>query len=397
MITILASIALLKSDSISITMSSHGPQNELLVAKPTIVWQVWPQGEDIVSGATITIDGKRQKASYSKLAKSLLYTPAEPFKPGEHHVQAQIVVNGWAKFDKKWSFNVLPEAYLELPSPSEASVAVVEAFNEVRSNIGIEPSIIDPRLCLAATGHASYLEQNPGAAHIQTPGRPGFIGRTPADRLSRMGYAGGSWEVLVPTATDVEIAVKRLFDAPYHRASMMNAGPIKVGGGFIGGTVVIDGEVSPEPRTVLSPADGQKDVQPFWKDTEVPDPFRLHSASSKLVGYPIMFVRQGAQRIVVKRFKISDPQGNELAAYENFPGYDDHLNAEAFIMPKKPLNSGTTYKVNVEATDDNGKEIGKTWFFKTSASEVNAARTVASIQDALGIAPVQVSSPRRRQ
>ena len=397
MITILASIALLNSDAISITMSGHGPQNELLVAKPTIVWQVWPQGEDIVSGATITIDGKKQKASYSKLAKSLLYTPTEPFKPGEHQVQAQIVVNGWAKFDKKWTFNVLPEAYVDLPNPSEASVSVVESFNETRANGGLEPAVIDPQLCLAATGHANYLEQNPGAGHIQTPGKPGFIGRTPTERLSRMGYAGGSWEVLVPSATDIEIAVKRLFDAPYHRASMMNAGPIKIGGGFIGGTVVIDGEVSTEPKTVLSPADGQKNVQPFWKDTEVPDPFRLHSANSKLVGYPIMFVRQGTKRIVIKRFKVSDTQGKEIAAYENFPGYDDHLNAEAFIMPKKPLDSGTTYRVNVEATDDKGKDIGKTWSFTTAASDLSQARTVASLQGALGIAPVQALLPLRRR
>ena len=212
-----------------------------------------------------------------------------------------------------------------------------------------------------------------------------------------MGYAGGSWEVLVPSATDIEIAVKRLFDAPYHRASMMNAGPIKIGGGFIGGTVVIDGEVSTEPKTVLSPADGQKNVQPFWKDTEVPDPFRLHSANSKLVGYPIMFVRQGTKRIVIKRFKVSDTQGKEIAAYENFPGYDDHLNAEAFIMPKKPLDSGTTYRVNVEATDDKGKDIGKTWSFTTAASDLSQARTVASLQGALGIAPVQALLPLRRR
>ena len=110
-----------------------------------------------------------------------------------------------------------------------------------------------------------------------------------------------------------------------------------------------------------------------------------------------MFVRQGTKRIVIKRFKVSDTQGKEIAAYENFPGYDDHLNAEAFIMPKKPLDSGTTYRVNVEATDDKGKDIGKTWSFTTAASDLSQARTVASLQGALGIAPVQALLPLRRR
>ncbi len=366
MIAHLVGLGMLKGDSISITMSGHGPQNELIVAKPTIVWQVWPDGDNIVSAATISINGKKQKAIYSKLAKSLLFTPEQPFKPGEHQVAAQIVVNGWAKFDKKWSFRVLPNAYTELPDPTDASLAVVDSFNEIRGIAGLEPSVIDPRFCLAASGHAEYLEKYPGSGHLQSPVQPGFTGKEPADRLARVGFAGGSWEVLVPSVDDVDLAVKRLFDAPYHRISMLNSGPIKVGGGFIGGTVVIDGEVSTEARTIVSPTDGQKNVQPFWKDSEIPDPFRLHSVASKLVGYPIMFVRQGARRIVVRSFRLTDARGNQVAVFENFPGYDDHLKAEAFIMPKKPLDPSSTYVATVEAIDDNGKQIGKSWTFTTA-------------------------------
>ncbi len=397
MIAFLAGLVVLKADSISISMSGHGPQNELLVAKPTIVWQVWPTGDNLVSGATITIDGKKQKATYSKLAKSLMYVPTEPFSAGEHQVQAQIVVNGWAKFDKKWSFKVLPEAYKELPEPSEASVAVMESLNETRKACGIEPAVVDPRLCLSATGHAAYMERNPGGGHYQTEGKPGFIGKEPSDRMERMGYAGGSWEVLVPSVDDVDVAVKRLFDAPYHRFSMMNGGRIKAGGGYVGGILVIDGEVANEPRTLVSPGDGQKDIQPFWKDSEVPDPFRLHTYESRLVGYPIMFVRQGAQKLNVKKFELTDSGGNRVDAYENFPGYDDHLHAEAFIMPKKPLEPGSTYRVTVEATDEKGKEVGKTWSFTTAAGDQYSARTGASLRDALGIGQARPKSPLRRR
>ncbi|MEI7577257.1 MAG: CAP domain-containing protein [Armatimonadota bacterium] len=397
MIALLFGLGLLKADAVSVTMSGHGPQNELIVAKPTIVWQVWPDGDNVVSAATISVDGKKQKASYSKLAKSLLFTPEQPFKPGEHQVLAQIVVNGWAKFDKKWSFSVLPDAYTELPSPTEASRAVVDSFNEIREIGGLEPTVIDPRLCLAAIGHSTYLEKYPGAGHLQKPSKPGFTGREPAERLARVGFSGGSWEVLVPSVDDVDIAVKRLFDAPYHRVSMLNSGPIKVGGGYIGGTVVIDGEASSEIRTVVSPTDGQKNVQPFWKDSEIPDPFRLHTVTSKLVGYPIMFVRQGAQKIVIRSFRLTDPDGNRVDVYENFPGYDDHLDAEAFIMPKKPLNPSTTYRVTVEAIDDKKKDIGRSWSFTTADSGLYSARTVSSLQDALGIAQAPVSSLLRRR
>ena len=280
MIALLAGLVVLKADSISITMSGHGPENDLLVAKPTIVWQVWPTGDNLVSAATITIDGKKQKAAYNKLAKSVIFTPAEPFNAGEHQVQAQIVVNGWAKFDKKWSFKVLPEAYKELPEPTEASLAVLEAFNDVRKTCNIEPAVLDPRLCLSAAGHAAYLDKNPGGGHYQTEGKDGYIGKQPADRMAKMGFAGGSWEVLVPSVDDVDTAIKRLFDAPYHRCSMMNAGSIKAGGGYIGGILVIDGEVASEPRTLVSPADGQKDIQPFWKDSEVPGPVSVCTPST---------------------------------------------------------------------------------------------------------------------
>ena len=375
MLACILGLELGKSESISVTMSGHGPQNELLVAKPTIVWQVWPQGDNLVSSATITVDGKMQKASYSKLAKCLIFTPDQPFKTGEHQVHAQIVVNGWAKFDKKWSFRVLPDAYIELPEPSEASKAVVDSYNEIRRRTGLEPSVIDSRLCLAATGHAAYVAMFPSSGHQQDPSRPGFIGQEPVDRLSRMGFAGGSWEVLVPSTDDVDLAIKRLFDAPYHRVSMLNSGPIKAGGGFIGGTVVIDGEASYEVRTIVSPADGQKDVQPFWKDVEVPDPFRLHTFGSRLVGYPIMFVRQGAKKVVIRTFKLTDTQGNQIEVYENFPGYDDRLDTAAFVMPKKPLEPSATYRVRVEASDESGAEIGKTWSFTTADPDTNSGRS----------------------
>lgn len=366
MIAHLVGLGMLTAESISITMSGHGPQNDLIVAKPTIAWQVWPDGDHVVSSATISINGKQQKASYSKLAKSLLYTPEQPFKAGEHHVTAQIVINGWAKFDKKWSFRVLPNAYKELPDPTEASRAVIDSFNDIRAIAGLEPAVIDSRFCLAASGHAEYIEKHPSSGHLQSPLKPGFTGREPADRLARVGFAGGSWEVLVPRVDDVDTAVRRLFDAPYHRVSMLNSGPIKAGGGFVGGAVVIDGEASNETRTIVSPMDGQKSVQPFWKDSEIPDPFRLHSATSKLVGYPIMFVRQGARKIVVRSFRLTDARGNRVAAFENFPDHDDHLTAEAFIMPKKPLAASSTYFATVDATDHNGKQIGKSWSFTTA-------------------------------
>lgn len=396
MIAAIFGLATLLSDTVSVSMSGYGPQNDLLVAKPTLAWQVWPEGENLVSSASITVDGKKQKATYSKLAKSLLYVPSEPFKEGEHQVIAQVMVNGWAKFEKKWSFRVLPNAYVDLPAPSEASEAVVESFNDIRKAAQLEPAVIDPRLCLSATGHAAYLEKNPGSGHYQSAGNSGFIGREPADRMSRMGFSSGSWEVLVPSVDDVDLAVKRLFDAPYHRSSMLNAGPIKVGGGYIGGSLVIDGELSNEPRTVVSPADGQAGVQPFWKDSEVPDPFRLHPGASRLVGYPIMFSRQGCQRIDVSKFQVLGPDGSEVEVLKNVPDQDQHLHGEAFVMPIRPLESGATYRVVVEAKDDKGNQVGKTWSFTTAVAQYSA-RTVASRRDARGIDQARPLTLRRRR
>jgi uncharacterized protein YkwD len=397
MIAYLAGISMLKAEAISITMSGHGPQCRLLVARPTISWQVWPEGDNLVSGATLSIDGKKQKASYNKVARSLTFTPSEPFSPGEHQVQAQIVVNGWAKFDKRWSFTVLQDAYEEVPEPSRDSILVINAFNSIRRQANLEPVVVDPRLCLAAVAHAAYIDKNPGDGHLQNESKPGFVGRTPAERMGRMGYCGGSWEVLVPSVGDIDVAVKRLFDAPYHRASMLNSGPIRVGGGYVGGTVVIDGEMAMDQQTVVSPAEGQQDVQPFWKDVEVPDPYRLHSVDSKMVGYPIMFVRQGVKNLFIRRFTLTDSSGRKVEAYENFPGYDDHLRAEAFIMPKRPLGYDQTYRVTVEASDSTGKECGKTWSFTTASFGQHLARTGASQQDALGTLLAHPATQLHRQ
>ena len=97
----------------------------------------------------------------------------------------------------------------------------------------------------------------------------------------------------------------------------------------------------------------------------------------------------------MRRFILTDPSGVRVSAYENFPGYDDHLHAEAFIMPKKPLESNATYRVQVDATDENGKEVGKTWTFTTASSDQRLAKTVALRPDVLGIAPTRARSPLR--
>lgn len=382
MFATLAGMAIVNFESVNVSMSWHGPQNELLVAKPTVSWQVWPEGDNVVSGVTVSINGKKQKASYNSLTKSVVHTPTEPLPPGQHSVHAQVVINGWAKFDKKWTFKVLPEAVQELPQPSDASLSVIDAFNDVRKTAGLQNAIVDPVLCLSSIAHARYLELHPGGGHIQTENRPSFTARTPAERMSKMGYSGGSWEILVQNTRDAETAIKRLFDAPYHRVAMLNSGSIRAGGAFVGGTVVVNGEISSEVKTVVSPADQQTDVQPFWKDNESPDPMRIHSFKSRMVGYPIMFVRQGSRSIHVRKFELRSSNGTKIEAWENFPGYDEHVRAEAFIMPKTPLAPGATYNVHVEATDDQGKEIGTNWSFTTATSNVYALST---FHNALGI------------
>ncbi len=378
-------------------MLGHGPKDEVLVRNVSFVWQVWPENGNLISAASLSLNGKKQKAIYDKERRTLEFTPPEPLSSGEYKVSAQVIVNGWAKFNKDWVLRVSSEAFDKIPEPSAEAKQAIEALNSVRSSAGLPATKTDERLCYASFAHARYLSQNSSTSHLQSPSGKGFFGAEPADRLARMGFGKGSWEILAPVLTDPETGIKRLFDAPYHRISMLNPGAIEVGAGWDGGNLVVDGASSSDEETVLSPGDGQKDVQPFWKDTEWPNPYRLHGISEQLVGYPIMFVRFGTNQISVSRFEVRDERGRQVDCFQNLPGRDDHLTNAAFVMPKSPLESGRTYRVSVAAKDASGKDISRAWSFTTASDGGVLAGILASRQGALGMSQAPMASRLRRR
>jgi len=346
---------------------SYGPKGRLIVAKPTLVWEIWSTGADRIVGATATIDGRPVRAFYDGVAKRITAEPAAPLAPGRHAVEFVVRFSDEGTVPKDWEIEIAPGAITELPGPSPLQLRTMDWVNTFRGRMSLPPVTADPRLHYASTLHSSYLEKNQTTGHFEQDGKPGFIGVNPGDRAAAVGHIGNSWEVVEFGSQTPEEALRNLVDAPYHRLPFLQPDAVSFGSGYAGQRLTATFSTSSSTATVVSPSEGQSDVPLLWDKNERPNPLRIHATARRPTGYPIVFVHFTREpvRITVRSARLADARGAEIPCFLNTPETDTELTNAAFLIPKSPLAPNTVYTVQVSAAAPGGVDLSRTWSFST--------------------------------
>ena len=124
--------------------------------------------------------------------------------------------------------------------------------------------------------------------------------------------------------------------------------------------------MSEVPKTVVSPSPGETSVATEWNQPEHPDPMRMHPHVGA-VGYPIVFAAFGANEPIKVSSATITADGHAVPLFLNSPENDDHLDNAALLIPKDPLAGSTTYHVEVHAQDAAGRDVSRSWSFRTRA------------------------------
>lgn len=349
-------------------MRAFGPQSVVRVARPTLRWEVWPGKGSSITDAAMSINGRNVRATYDADGKALLYTPSQNLAPGDYKVEAKVMVDGFMPVKKEWDFTVATGAATKVPEPSADQLRAVDAVNEIRARIGLQPFQADNRLCAAAMAHTNYLKLNGLTGHYQHAGDPGFVGQTPAERLDAFGYGDSSWEGVDFGSQSVHDSLRRLYDAPYHRLPFLQPGTTVVGAGFLSSHMTLEFGMSGQTGTVVSPAPQEQGVPLTWSGPERPDPLAVHHMSG-VVGYPIVFAHftPSGEKISVRRARLTTGDGDAVEIALNTPENDEHLDFAAILIPVRPLRPNMVYEASVDAVTASGKAVSTTWRFMTGS------------------------------
>ncbi len=366
-----------REDAVAYSTEDPQPTGKLRVASPTIAWRVVPHGNSQVTSVTMTLNGLPVTASWLPERYTAAFTPDTPLAPGKYAVHCTVILDRTFTLENDWEFSIAPDAVSRVANPDTQQKAVGNAVSILRRQLGLPEVTLDSRLCAAALGHSAYLSRNGVIGHDQIATLPGFVGASCEARIAAFGYAGNCLEnVSLSQIANPVVAVRRLFDAPYHRAPFLQPGTIEVGAGFQDGVLTLLFGTSDTAGVVTYPLDGQKDVPLSWDGVETPDPLRLHpqavaAAKGRPVGYPITLhafggVEDPELRLQNVRATMTTRDGRAVTAYVNSPDNDDELQSGVLLIPVRPLLPGTEYVVRVEATDQNGVSLVRTWSFTTA-------------------------------
>ncbi len=356
---------------IQIWSAGFGPAKDIKVKNPKFVWQVWADGDAKITAASFFINGKEVDAKYDNRKKELFFESGDTLAPGTYSVVAHVKVDDWAKFDKKWTVTIRPDAVKNVDEISADTKLVLGIFNRIRSDHGFAPVYFDAAFNSAAIAHTNYLTLNREGGHGEDPANAGYTGMAASDRASLFGHVGSSWEVVSTGAQSASDAIIGLWDAPYHRISMMKPGVTIAGAGYKDGNLTIDGDGMTIDGMFVSPPAGGVNVAQSWENNESPDPTRSFDNPEHILGYPVVAnvygEKVGAISLVSSSFTNSN--GAEVDRYELSAANDNHLKNSVILIPKKPLTAGSSYSVNLKLKDAQGNFYTKAWKFTTRARD----------------------------
>ena len=291
----------------------------------------------------------------------------------------------------------------------------LEYLNTLRQKAGMSRYIPSQILDKAALAHANYLIINDEQGHYEKSSKPGYTGKTPAQRALQAGYQVAMvTENISVNALGYQDAIEGLFSAIYHRFGFLDFQSDEIGIEIVQDTLdtnrnayVYDMGIyelndlcsrksyngreryvykvckNPNQRIdealfkkaltlrkslsrkiVIYPYDGQKDVPPgFYKES--PDPLPDYDVS----GFPvsIQFNDYFYKHIRVTSFQLFDDQNRKVPGRILDAASDPNSQFSKMqfaLFPFKRLSYNTRYKAVVHFRAD-GKNNTKSWSFQT--------------------------------
>ena len=255
--------------------------------------------------------------------------------------------------------------------------AALEMANDYRKQMELTPFQPNDLLQQMAQNHANYLLSFPDDGHYErNTDSKGFTGYSVRHRADHVGYTGLVGEGITYQEQDGEVSIHHLFDAPYHRLSLIDPRFSSIGIGYndsgdfvanYGGDGIVE-----DPRPVVYPVPDQQNVKVSWFANEQPNPLRFFDKNREWTGYPITYRYFGSpqDQLVVEQAKLMNESGEEVDTYTITPSMEDHGNKHVFLIPKDKLIPGETYTVDIKAraerADSTKEDVSKMWDFTTA-------------------------------
>jgi len=246
------------------------------------------------------------------------------------------------------------------------------AIARVRAMAGLPATDCDAAATSAAMGHCAYVEANGKIiTHVETPGRPLFLGVNFWNRLEHEKFRGDPGTEVMSNVTGshaVEDA-RGWMNSVYHRAAFLRAENDKFGYGHAADCAVIDfgktkGASVKQPR-VIWPPPGAINVPPqFWSSKETPNPL----PGTTVVGSPISIITSDS--LAGLKATLVGPSGTvatTLITSKNDPTKLVH-GGEAHLVPKSPLLPNALHRAQF-TYEANDKKVVLSTSFTTGAAQ----------------------------
>lgn len=354
------------------------PRGTMHVSRPDIGVRVSPSSGDGPITVQIFLDG----ASVPVTAGPdgwYGYHPVAPLTPGPHHAVAMISSAGYSDFQTSSDFTVAADALDTLPAQTVEGIVAQNTINRLRQSIGLGPLAYDPTLGAAADSHARYDALHPTEPdpHMERPGATGFVGEDPLTRAQAYGFYDVGADEVIDFKLRAEENIADWMASLYHRLSLVNPGSHTMGyglaldsGGEPVGVADLGSHAVANSIVVRYPADGATGVPTGWAGREHPDPLRLFPAASGPLGYTVTLGFSPAPRaLTLGSYSLRSGDGSAVAVYHYSPENDDQLTDTVALIPTAPLQPGTTYRVDLRGTVDQGsgaQPYRYSWSFTTA-------------------------------
>ncbi|MBL8047846.1 MAG: Ig-like domain-containing protein [Chthonomonas sp.] len=282
--------------------------------------------------------------------------------------------------------SLLAAVYAPDLNQTEFANSALGRVNELRRNLKLNEVSLDSQLITLASEQCNYLVLNKQlSSHEQQEGKPGFTGKTLADRVKRAQLTWGVSETLNGSKfLNGAQMIDGLLEVPYHRMPFLHPG-FQVMGTAIGEfSEQLIGVAHLGRRggegVVVYPAADQTGVPLSANTYELPDPLRMHRSrktmkdangnillEEEIVGPFITFnVFPNTEAVAFGQVTLTNAAGEPVPIWVNTTSNDDFLRAAAFITPKKPLAPNTKYTATFSLIGDAAKH-SRTWSFTTAA------------------------------
>lgn len=277
----------------------------------------------------------------------------------------------------------------DVVSYSSSGDAVVDALaytNYRRQTLGLPVFQNHSGIAQAAANHANYMMLNNTLAHNEISGQAGFTGVKPYDRVNQYYSTSSTGEVVANYGTTgssftSDRMIKNLFDAPFHRATML-MDFAKAGAGYAHSDLSAPGwkyhflgmdmadlkNYMPDNKLLAYPYSGQQGVPTSWANYETPNP--MPGYEGQTVGYPVTVQASNNGGIDISQFSIADSMGTNIPCNMIDRNVMAEASRVAMCTPYAALKPNTTYTVQlVGQLERSGKKtsFNISWSFTTGA------------------------------